>query len=204
MEQQHEPTDQELLQRLIDGNKKAFSIIYHRHYDAVANVGMRYLADRKLTEDLVQEVFTKLWVNRMKFKNVENFQFYFYTMVKHDALQYIKNIARESAAKENVRHIMSSSDNNIDRILTENDHHKMVSLVIAQLPIPHQRVFNLIKVEGTNRTEAARILNLSQQTVDNYLVFALRAIRERLKNILVPPYWIALMVLWNEAECCWW
>jgi RNA polymerase sigma-70 factor (ECF subfamily) len=185
--------DEKVLQELALGSEKAFTLIYDRYYYAVARTGMKYLQDTKLTEDLIQEIFTKIWTHRTQFTGVQHFQSYLYTMVKNLALLYIKNVAREVAAKENFSRRKAESENNIDNYLTEKEYDHLVAQAIAELPVPHQKVFKLAKLEGINRSEIAERLKLSQQTVDNYLVLAVKSIKNRLRHVIVSPCLIAAL-----------
>jgi RNA polymerase sigma-70 factor (family 1) len=191
----HEYNDEQVLRELAEGSEKAFTVIYERYYYAVARTGIKYLQDTKLTEDLVQEIFTKIWTNRENFTGVLHFQSYLYTMVKNLALLYIKDVAREVVAKQNFVRRKAESDNNIDRYLAEKEYNELVNQAIAELPVPHQKVFKLAKIDGVNRTEIAEQLKLSQQTVDNYLVLAVKTIKHRLRHVIVSPCWIALVCL---------
>jgi len=191
----NEHNDEKVLQELALGSEKAFTVIYDRYYYAVARTGMKYLQDTKLTEDLIQEIFTKIWTNRTQFSGVQHFQSYLYTMVKNLALLYIKNVAREVLAKENFARRKAESENNIDRYLAEKEYGELVAQAIAELPVPHQKVFKLAKIDGIARTEIAQQLKLSQQTVDNYLVLAVKTIKHRLRHVIVAPCWVALVCL---------
>jgi RNA polymerase sigma-70 factor (ECF subfamily) len=191
----NEHNDEQVLQELALGSEKAFTVIYDRYYYAVARTGMKYLQDTKLTEDLIQEIFTKIWTHREQFTGVQHFQSYLYTMVKNLALLYIKNVAREVAAKENFSRRKAESENNIDNYLTEKEYDHLVAQAIAELPVPHQKVFKLAKIDGVNRSEIAEQLKLSQQTVDNYLVLAVKSIKHRLRHVIVSPCLVAAVCL---------
>lgn len=197
--EQHEHDDEELLRLVVGGDSKAFKKLYEDYSGAVFNVGMKYLLDEALAEDLVQDVFGKLWKNRANFGGVESFQAYFFTMVKNNALQKIKQLANERMSKERYALQVERSGNNVDAHLVKIDQHKMLKLFVASLPVPHQRVFNLVKRKGIDRTEAAAQLELSQQTVDNYLALALKELRRHLRHILMPPCWMALLVTWFDV-----
>jgi RNA polymerase sigma-70 factor (family 1) len=192
--EQHEHNDEELLRLVVGGDSKAFNKLYDKYVAAVFNVGMKYLADKALAEDLVQEVFGKLWKNRANFGGVEIFQAYFFTIVRHDAVKKIKQLAHERMTKEKYAQQADRSDNNVEAHLLHIDQVKMINLFVGNLPLPHQRVFNLVKLKGFDRTAVAEQLELSQQTVDNYLVLALKELRKHLRHILMPPYWVALVL----------
>ena len=193
--EQKERSDRELLQELAQGSAKAFNALYHRYYGAVGNIGFKYLQDRKVTEDLIQDIFAKVWTNRNQFGAVQNFEAYLVTMVKNQALLFIKAAAREMATKQRFALQAAVSDNNVDRHLLEKEHRERIAIAITELPRPHQQVFKLSKMDHMGRTEVAQHLNLSQQTVDNYLVLAVKAIREKLRDILMFPYWIAFICI---------
>jgi len=184
MEQLYD-SDKDALLALAQGHERAFRHIYDRYYYSVARVGMKYLQDIKLTEDLVQEIFSAIWANRTQFTGVEQFQFYLYAMVKNRALKYLKSIARESAARLEFNRSKPEGDNNIDRYLNDKEYAALIENAVENLPEQRKKIFRLARYEGLSHYDIAQRLQLSPQTVSNQMATALKTIRAVVQEHLV-------------------
>src|SRR5690606_36709851 len=90
--------DEEALEELAKGSDKAFGYHFERYFLLVGRVGTKYLQDIKLSQDLVQDIFSTVWMNRTRFTGVDHFKSYLYTMTKNLALEYLWKIAGETLA----------------------------------------------------------------------------------------------------------
>jgi RNA polymerase sigma-70 factor (ECF subfamily) len=184
MEQLYD-SDKKALLALAQGHERAFRHIYDSYYYSVARVGMKYLQDIKLTEDLVQEIFSAIWAHRTQFTEVEQFQFYLYAMVKNRALKYLKSIARESAARVEFNRSKPDGDNNIDRYLNDKEYAALIEHAVENLPEQRKKIFRLARYEGLSHYDIAQRLQLSPQTVSNQMATALKTIRAAVQEHLV-------------------
>lgn len=178
-------SDKEALLALAKGHEPAFRFIYDRYYYNVARVGMKYLQDARLTEDLIQEIFSGIWANRSQFIGVEQFQFYLYTMVKNRALKYLKSIARESAARLEFTRSKPEGENNIDHYLNDKAYTELINNAVENLPEQRKKIFRLARYEGLSHHDIAERLQLSPQTVSNQMASALKTIRSAVQGHLV-------------------
>jgi RNA polymerase sigma-70 factor (ECF subfamily) len=184
--------DAEALRLLSEGSEKAFRQIYDEYYLIVTRIGYQYLRHPRLVEDLVQEIFSTIWTHRTEFLKVENFKFYLYTMVKNLSRHHLKKIAREELARKEFLMQKKMTGNNIDEYLTTKEYNELARQAIEELPAPHKRVFQLIRVDGVSHQVAAAQLELSQQTVKNYLVLAMKSLKDRLANHIISSFSLAV------------
>lgn len=180
----------EALRGLSDGDHLAFRWIYDKYYYLVARVGSKYLQDPNLTQDLVQEIFSSVWTRRTQFAGVDNFESYFFTMARNLALQYLKHKAREAVGNKVYTKLKPDAENNIETYASDNDYGQLIDDAVKTLPIPHQRVFELCRYKGMSHKEAAHVLNISPETVSNYMALALKSLRKRL-----DPHIMQIVVL---------
>ncbi|NJK97850.1 MAG: sigma-70 family RNA polymerase sigma factor [Bacteroidales bacterium] len=74
--------DRELAGKIKLGNQLAFAILYDRYHKKVYTLAMRYLKSKEMAEDVVQDIFIKLWTNRLKIDESLNFKSYLFTSAK--------------------------------------------------------------------------------------------------------------------------
>ena len=96
--------DGEALKDLAEDSEKAFCYLFERYFSGVGRIGIKYLQDVKLSQDLVQDIFSKVWINRTRFTGVGHFKSYVYTMTKNLALEYLKKIAKDVSARKEFAH----------------------------------------------------------------------------------------------------
>jgi RNA polymerase sigma-70 factor (family 1) len=172
----------EALALLAAGDEKGFQQIYDRYALNVARIGYKYLQSAALAEDLVQEVFSAVWVQREQFTRVEYFQRYLFTMCKNIALQHLKKIAKEELLNKTYASLKSqTTENNIDDYLLDQAYPALMQKAVEQLPATHKRVFELVTIDGLSHKAIAEQLNLSPQTVSNSMTLAIKSIRSHLK-----------------------
>ncbi|MBT1697924.1 RNA polymerase sigma-70 factor [Fulvivirgaceae bacterium PWU4] len=163
------------------GSETAFRQIYDQYAPAIYRVATRYFQSAELAEDLVQEIFSSLWLKREEFCRVQEFRFYLFTMAKNLAITYLKKMARQSLVNQEFSDRQGIDSTNFDR------YEELLQQAVAQLPPQQKQIFNMAKVNGMSHEHIARQLNLSPSTVNNHMVAALKFIRQH-----VPRYIIQL------------
>ena len=180
--EQYDYNEEETLSLLADGDRIAFEQVYNRYYVVVTRLGYQYLKRTELVEDLVQEVFSTVWDLRADFSRVQNFDAYFYSMSRNLARYHLKKLAREESIRKEFDSQQQIADNNIDSYLTVKEYEELISQALEELPVPHKQVFQMAKVEGMSHKAIALQMDLSQQTVKNYMVLALKFLKHKLRH----------------------
>lgn len=177
--------DEDALKDLAEDSDKAFCYLFERYFSGVGRIGIKYLRDVELSQDLVQDIFSNVWINRTRFTGVAHFKSYLYTMTKNLALEYLKRIAKEvSARKEFDRH-RPAAENDIDWYLDEKEYRELISQALEKLRPQQRQIFELARNQGLSHSAIARQLDLSQQTVSNQMSLALKSIKGHLKGYIV-------------------
>ena len=140
------------------------------------------LKDGELAEEIVQEVFVKLWEKREGLE-VSNFKSYLFSSVNNTILNHFKHqqVRRDHAAEMKVVQEDSAEDSEVEF----NELQAKVAGLIAEMPEARQRVFKLVKIEGKKYKEVAEELGISVKTVENQMGSALKFLREHLKEFFV-------------------
>ncbi len=135
------------------------------------------LGSLEVAEEIVSDVFIKIWEKRQQLDKVENLQYYLFTAVKNRALNYLND------KKKNFTTNIDNSPVELKSIYHDPEQ-KMISAetineiqrTINQLPPRCQLIFKLIKEDGLKYKEVAELLHISIKTVENQMTLALKKI----------------------------
>ena len=159
------------------GDEFAFHILFDQYRDRVFSIAWRITGVRSVAEDVVQEVFIKLWINREKLPEVENFNAYLNTVIRNHIFNNLRRIAYEQTfLEELIKQGLLNTHDFSDPVLY-NELQNLVHKAIKQLLPQQKRVFQLSRVEGLTHAQIASTLNISRSTVKGHMVTALRSIK---------------------------
>lgn len=171
--------DIELLHRLRKGDAMAFTIIYNKHFNMVFSYCYQFTKNQHETEDIVQEVFVRLWKNRGQLKkhnNINNLIFFIAKNLLIDA--YRKNI--NSPIYENYVEYYNSIKSDESDILEYNEFHNRVLRIIDSLPPAQSLILKMSRFDNKSNREIANELGIQEQVVKNQLSRAMKILREKL------------------------
>jgi len=174
--------EKELLIRLIEGDAEAFEKIYYLYADRVYYFAVRYLKNSYDTEELVQEVFTKIWENRSKINVELSFSGYLLTTTKNTIFnEYRKKVNHETYCNYIINYLQRNSKDVEDEIVY-NDLMNLLNRTISALPPKRQEIFKLSRFQGMAYKEISKHLSISEKTIETHIRLALRDI----KNVFEP------------------
>ena len=132
--------------------------------------------NRYVAEEILQEIFLKLWTNRIQLPEVQNIGTYIFVMVKNRTLDHLRKIANESRLFNEVWHTISE-EQELSGLLDVKDSMRLIEKAVGQLSPQKQKIFYLSRSEGLSHRQIAEKCSLSESTVKNHLVETLRHIR---------------------------
>jgi RNA polymerase sigma-70 factor (family 1) len=162
-------------------DRAAFKEIYFYFYQDMMKLARKFIRYDNMAEEIVDDVFLKIWNNRTKLFQINNLRVYLYVCVRNLCFNYIEK-------KKNVP-VVSIDDidfepqhfgNYPDTKLNLADLKGIINQAISQLTPQCQLVFKLVKEDGLKYREVAEVLNISVKTVEYHIGNALRRITERL------------------------
>ena len=178
-------TDEVLVQRVAEsGDERAFSELYDRYGGLVYGAGMRYLGDRTLAEDLVQDVFVSVWRNAASFDSSKaGFSTWVYRIARNRAI----DLARRRHARARTVEPWSGEEtfpepDGVEEILGTFD----VMGALSEVSPTHREVLVLAYFEGLSQREISRRTGIPLGTVKSRTTAALRALRERMLTTKMP------------------
>jgi RNA polymerase sigma-70 factor (ECF subfamily) len=166
-----------------NGDYYAFRELFTHHYRSLCNYAMRVVVTREIAEEVVSDVFVKLWKNRDQIEVHTSFQAYIYRAVRNQALDYLKlKVHRqyERESLESVQWNMSHADHfSPADELSFNEFYAHVEGCIKDLPRQCQLIFRLSREDGLRYRDIADKLKISVKTVETQMSRALKVLRER-------------------------
>ena len=167
-----------LLIKLREGNEAAFIKIYNQYRRKVHTYAYQLSKSADTAEEIVQEVFIKIWQKKEQINVELPFEPYIRKITLNHVLNHLKKVAREKALQEQVFLTIESSSNRTEEDLLEKELRKIYQEAIAQLPAQKKIIYQMSRVEELSHEEIAQKLSISKNTVKNHMVEASRFIRE--------------------------
>ena len=174
--------EKELLRRISQDDAKAFTELFVRFKYKLFGFMYRFTGSSELTEDIIQEVFLKLWNDRHTLHTIDNLNAYIFRMAQNKAINGFKKLARETLA---LRELLKETGvyQDVEEKLSAKEIEEILHKAIRELPPQQQKVFRLSREEGLRHSEIAERLNISAGTVKNHMIQALAALRRQIRDI---------------------
>ncbi|MGV8134272.1 MAG: RNA polymerase sigma-70 factor [Mangrovibacterium sp.] len=160
--------DQELTRLLGRGSKDAFHLLYMRYGLKIRRFAKTYLKQEQDTEELVQDVFLKLWNKKEVLDSSGNLKAFIYKTAVNSIYDFIRRKNIEQAFRDYTKEGSAVSDQTWDEVVF-NDMLFHVSRLIEKMPEQRRKIFMMSKEEGLTNDEIADVLRLSKRTVENQL-----------------------------------
>lgn len=165
------------------GDESSFKKIYDQLSDFVYSIAIRFLKDESSSEEIVQDVFLRLWQNREKLNENGNLTAYLYIIAKRLCLNRLREARRSSESFEKlISKIDQISECTQEQIFYTELNHRLTQ-AISLLPERQKNVFQLSRMEDLSHKEIAHRLNISPNTVKNHIVEAIKALKKTLNDV---------------------
>ena len=172
-----------LLHRIqFENDETAFREFYEANVFRLFQFAFTFVQSREPAEEIVNDVFLKLWHSRGRIDQIENLSVYLYVSVKNTASNYLRQSKGRSMVDLNgqaVHHFYLSPDP--EQLLVTDELRRRIEAAIEELPARCKLIFKLVKEDGLSATEVATILDISYKTVTTQLTIALKKLEGALK-----------------------
>lgn len=162
---------------------KAYKALYHLLYEGLHRFSYSIVKSKEVAEEIVSDVFIKIWQIRSRLPEIDNLKVYLYTITKNFSINYIHRNYKNSAICIDDMDIepMIELGSPEDLCISAEIINK-IRLAIRQLPPQCRIIFQLVKEDGMKYKEVAEILNISVFTVRNQLAIAIRKLGDALPS----------------------
>ena len=169
--------EKELLQQVSEGDEHAFKRIFNAYRDSIYSFGLFFTHSEFLAEEITQEVFMNIWLNRKQLREISYFFPYLKTIARNIGVNHLKRVAYEKGALKTLMERGNRHDS-ITEHIHFNEYSRLLDQAIKQLPSHLQEVYILHQLEGVKQEVIAQKLNLSLHTVKDYMKHAHKAVRQ--------------------------
>ncbi|MFT3948022.1 MAG: RNA polymerase sigma-70 factor [Agriterribacter sp.] len=175
-------TDKEILLLVAESDRDAFAELYSRFWHTIYATACRYLLSAEQAQDIVQDIFVKIWVKRNDLKHVDRIDDFIFIIARNEIISAFRrkhHIAAQLSVKDE---ICINRIPDTDNKLLLNETRRLVNLAIEQLPPQQKMVFRLTREEGLSHARIATIMGINVRTVNNHITRALANIQRFLEE----------------------
>ena len=183
--------EQDLLKRIADGDEAAFRELYDRSWNRLYSFAISWLKSGILAEDVVQDIFLKLWIRRAELNAIKNADNYLFILCRNAVLNLMeKNAVRQKGGEE----IASSLESPLlpDAALQLKEMKTTINQLVEKLPTQQRLIYKMSREEGLTHDEIAQRLGILKETVKNHMVRALNTLRKNAD----PGNTLAMLFFW--------
>ncbi len=172
---------QEWLELIAEGNENAFRQLFDAYRPRIYTFLLRVTGSADVAEDAVQDIFLKLWKDRTKLVQIENFNAYLHRMAQNHAYSRFRSLAKEALILAELKDNTFSPQHPEHALVFKEVREQILDLV-NQLSPQQRSVFLLSREAGLRHEEIARKMGITVLTVKKHMSVALRTLRKEIAN----------------------
>ena len=172
----------ELANQIALHDGKAYEVLFCEYHPRLLQFAHSISHSREAAEEIVSDVFIKIWNKRQSLPEIENLHFYLYVSTKNQAINYLARQNREKTfSPDEVVVELRSIYYDPEQLLITAEMLRLLQHAISQLPPRCQLIFKLVKEDGLKYREVAELIGVSIKTVENQMTIALRKIDQSIQ-----------------------
>jgi RNA polymerase sigma-70 factor (family 1) len=172
--------DRALFRQIAFGDEYAFQQFFERYRSRLLSYLIRVIKFPEDAEELTQEIFLKVWINREFLAEVESPSHYIFVMARNKAVDYLRKSALDSRLRQELWKIINAHQNPIEEQVFADDSARLINEAIFKLSHQKQAVFRLSRMEGLTHDQIAVQLSISKNTVKNHIGASVKFIKNYL------------------------
>lgn len=172
--------EQEIIKSLKEGDKKAFQILYDHYWQQVYNFTKLYITTTMDTEEVVQEVFVKIWESRASLDETKSFDGFLFIVTRNLIFNHSRRHLKEMAMKVTVLQAIEESYD-IEEDLGAADLKKYIDKLVLLLPPRQQEVFRMSRELHMSNREIAENLSVTEKAIERNMNLALKFLKKNLQ-----------------------
>ena len=191
MKNNTEQRERLLVMQLMEGNEKAFRKLYDTYRNDLYRFSLSMVVTKTFAEEIVQDVFLKLWMNRETLKSELSIRSYLFTITRNSTISFLKKAANNKKMREEVFYSSQKHVFSTERFIREAELEIIKDEALELLTPRRRQIFEMSRNEDKSYEEIAIELGISPNTVRNQMSMAL----ETLRNFLLNNHEIAIALL---------
>jgi len=176
-------TTEKIIHRLKNDDKSAVDELFGYYYPRLYHFSKSILKIEDGIDDILQEVFVKIWLNRYKIGNPDTFNAWIFTITKNEVLNLIRNNLKDQTFKDELFLRSVAEEYQTQNLIEFEEIKAGIDKIVTSLPEKRQQVFILSRTEGFSNKEIAQQLNISEKTVEDHITHAIKYIKNSMKEM---------------------
>lgn len=175
--------DDYCLLKIKEGDESFFNLIFEKYRNRLFNYLYKVFKSKEVAEEVVLDVFVKLWHGREAITEIQNLEAFLYKVAYHKAIDFFRAAKRNPVVQQAVWEAITdaTAPENAESQLLHKNTEALIREAIGLLSPQRKKVFELRNDEGLSYSEIASTMNLSANTVRNHLAASVKFIREYLE-----------------------
>ncbi|MGN6339808.1 MAG: RNA polymerase sigma factor [Ginsengibacter sp.] len=169
--------EQKLIQLVAQSDEIAFGQLFDHYRNKIYTVALNLTHSTTVAEEIVEDVFLKVWSKRSTLNEIGNFNAYIYVIARNETYKVLKQIGKNYKVVLLAEMDASLIDNRTDEYLISKEMTSLLQKAIDRLPHQQKQVYKLIKDGDLKRGEVAKLLQIQPETVKFHLAQAMKNIR---------------------------
>tara|TARA_B100000809_G_scaffold54191_1_gene49771 strand:+ start:19839 stop:20435 length:597 start_codon:yes stop_codon:yes gene_type:complete len=171
-----------LVMQLMAGNEKAFRKLYDTYRNDLYRFSLSMVVSKTYAEEIIQDVFLKLWMNRKTLKPELSIRSYLFTITRNDTISFLKKAANNKKMREQIFYTSQKHVYSTERYIREAELEIIKNEALELLTPRRRQIFEMSRNEDKSYEEIAIELGISPNTVRNQMSMALETLRDFLLN----------------------
>ncbi len=168
---------------LSQSNESSLEALFNYYYPRLYNFSKSFLKIETGIDDILQEVFLKIWHNRTNITSVSTFNAYIFTITRNLLLNELRSRLNNQRVKDQIQKLSVASEYDSFGQVEYNDLKEKIDDIIDALPDRQKEVFILSRKEGLSHKEIAGKLGISTKTVEYHISLSISSLKNKLKKL---------------------
>jgi RNA polymerase sigma-70 factor (family 1) len=170
--------ERELLLTIAKGDEKAFRKLFNHYWNHIYSVAFTFTKSIVLSEEVVQDVFLKIWLKREQLTSIINFKGYLFTVARNHIYNELRKKSCEQSFVKHLEEYFIEMSSLPEEKLFLKETQYLINEAVAHLPVQQRTVYELSRNAGLDHAQIADKLGISKLTVKSHMNKALRLIRQ--------------------------
>lgn len=172
-----------IIAELSKDNDSSLEELFNYYYPRLYNFSKLFLKLETGIDDILQEVFVKIWQNRKRIKNASTFNSYIFTITRNLLLNKLRSNLNNQKIKDEVRKLAVASEYSLVEQIEYQDLKEKIDNIVNELPERQKEIFVLSRTEGLSHKEIAEKFKISTKTVEYHITLAVRFLKDKMKGL---------------------
>jgi RNA polymerase sigma-70 factor (family 1) len=166
-----------LVERVAAGDESAFTQLFHHHFHHLYGFAHSVVKSHELAEEIVQDVFVRVWKNRQQLLTVERLDDWLFIITRNVSFKALQDLIRDTGRSKQLEKYFDLAPDTAEQQVLYKESLSIIEEAVQTLPPQQQQVFRLSRMQNLSLDEIAAVMSLSKNTIKSHLTKALHSVR---------------------------